>query len=129
MGVTVDCSNSFRIAFNETGSIAAEEPSEYAFLIACALNCAPIKGKTIAWIGGGFCIGPRLFVGAKSSVYEIESDLREFCPDGVEFIHGDYRDALTGKYDVIVYHLGGEVPREFLSKHLNDGGVILPKKE
>ena len=127
MSVRIDCSNSFRIAFNESGGIAAEEPSEYAFLVACALDCAPINGKSIAWIGGGFHVGPRLFVGAKSTVYEIEPDFREFCPEGVEFIPGDWRDTITGTYDVIVYDLGGDVPRETLMRHLKPGGVILPK--
>ena len=129
MGVTIDSSNSFRVAFNATGSIAAEEPSEYAFLITCALACAPIMGKQIAWIGGGFCIGPRLFIGAKSTVFEIEPDLREFCPEGVEFVAGDWRDTISGKFDIVIFHLGGDVPYFVLEKHLNPGGVILPKKE
>ena len=129
MTVTIDCSTGYRIAFNESGSIASEERSDHEFLITCALAVAPIAGKSIAWIGGGFCIGPRLFVGAKSTVYEIEPDLREFCPEGVEFIPGDDRDTLTGTYDVIVYDLGGDVPRETLLKHLKPGGVILPKED
>jgi hypothetical protein len=36
---------------------------------------------------------------------------------------------MRGTYDVIVYDLGGDVPREFLSEHLNAGGIILPKEE
>jgi len=84
---------------------------------------------SIAWIGGGFCIGPRLVValcGADQIVYEIEPALAEFCPKGATFIPGDYRTTLTGKYDVIVYDLGGEVPD--LTAHLNPGGMILPKE-
>ena len=129
MGVKIDCSNSYRIAFNKTGSIASEEPSQYEFLVTCALQCAPVAGKSIAWIGGGFCVGPRLFVGAKSTVYEIEPDLREFCPGDAEFMVGDYRETMTGTYDIIIYDLGGDVPRGHLSNHLTPGGVILPSKE
>ena len=129
MGVRIDCSNSFRIAFNDSGSIAAEEPSQYEFLVTCALDCAPIEGKSIAWIGGGFCVGPRLFVGAKSTVYEIEPALAEFCPEGVEFVAGDWRDTLSGKYNCIVYDLGGETPYAELEKFLEPGGIILPKAQ
>ena len=93
-----------------------------------AISLGNLQGKTVAWIGGGFCIGPRLFAIAdcKQTVYEIEPALREFCPEGVEFVAGDYRDTLTGLFDVIVYDLGGEVPRETLSRHINPGGKILP---
>jgi protein-L-isoaspartate O-methyltransferase len=34
-----------------------------------------------------------------------------------------------GTYDIIIYDLGGEVPRETLAKHLNPGGKILPEKD
>jgi len=92
---------------------------------------APLYGKSVAWIGGGFCIGPRVFAIADctQTVYEIEPALREFCPEGVEFISGDYRETMRGNYDVIVYDLGGDTPRKFLERHLNPGGKILPEKD
>ena len=95
-----------------------------------ALDAQP-RGKSVAWIGGGICHGPRLFAIAdcKQTVYEIEPALAEFCPEGVTFIPGDYRDTLTGTYDVIIYDLGGAVPVELLSRHLKRGGVILPKED
>lgn len=82
----------------------------------------------VAWIGGGLCVGPRLFAccGALQTIYELEPRLGEFRPDGSTFIAGDWRDTLSGLYDVIVYDLGGEVPYDALRTHLKPGGVILP---
>lgn len=95
-----------------------------------ALDAAPLTGKTVAWIGGGFCVGPRLFAIAdcKQTVYELEPRLAEFAPEGVRFIAGDYRDTLSGKYDIIVYDLGGDVPRGLLAQFIAPGGMILPKE-
>jgi len=96
-----------------------------------ALEAGSLTGKSIAWIGGGLCIGPRLFAIAdcKQTVYEIEPALREFCPEGVEFVLGDWRDTISGKFDTVIFDLGGEIPRETLLKHLKPGGVILPKED
>lgn len=113
------------------GSPFLSEVEGYESAPGFVLEAGPLAGKSVAWIGGGFCVGPRVFAIAdcKQTVYEIEPALAEFCPEGVEFVPGDYRDTMRGTYDVIVYDLGGDVPREFLSKHLNDGGVILPKED
>ena len=46
----------------------------------------------------------------------------------VKFIPGDWRDTISGHYDVIVYDLGGDIPRDILAKHLNKGGIILPNE-
>jgi hypothetical protein len=46
----------------------------------------------------------------------------------VSFVPGDWRDMIDGLFDVIVYDLGGDVPRETLSQHLNRGGIILPNE-
>jgi hypothetical protein len=129
MGVTIDCSNSYRVAYSNGSCIAAEDPAQYASLVTWALRVAPITGKSIAWIGGGFAVGPRLFTDAKNDVYEIEPGMQQFCPKEATFILGDYQDTLRGTYDVIIYDLGGDTPEEFLSRHLNPGGVILPAKE
>ena len=96
-----------------------------------AMGAGRLDGKAVAWIGGGFCIGPRVFAIADCSqtVYEIEPSLQEFCPKGIEFIPGDWKDTIKGKYDVIIFDLGGEVPRADLAKNLNAGGIILPKDD
>ena len=83
--------------------------------------------KSVAWIGGGLCVGPKLFASyyCKQTIFEIEPEMEEFCPEGAKFVAGDWRETFHGSYDVIVYDLAGNVPEE-LSKHLNPGGVILP---
>jgi hypothetical protein len=132
----IDDSPGFRmILSSKTGTVADDSPGQLKSVAVQALASAPllksIKSPTVAWIGGGLCIGPRLFAIAdcRQTVYEIEPALREFCPEGVTFIPGDYRDTITGTYDIIIYDLGGEVPRETLAKHLNPGGKILPEKD
>jgi hypothetical protein len=108
---------------------ATEEDDQVAAMARHVFAASPLTGKTVAWIGGGFCIGPRLFsiASCKQTVYEIEPALERFCPDGITFIPGDWRDNLTGKFDVIVYDLGGPIPYDILAQHLNPGGIILPK--
>src|SRR5689334_11927214 len=56
------------------------------------LRAGPLPGKTVAWLGGGLCLGPRLFAtaGCKQTVYEIEPALAEFCPQSITFVPGDY---------------------------------------
>lgn len=117
------------IMSRERGCIASADQDCYARAARFALDAAPFTGKTIAWIGGGLCVGPRLFamVECTQDVYEIEVELKEFCPPGVAFAAGDWRDTLKAKYDVIIYDLGGETPAGELSKFLRPGGMILPK--
>ena len=105
------------------------EADDYTRVVPFILGAGKLTGKSVAWIGGGFCIGPMAFAAAecKQAVYEAEASLREFCPDGITFVAGDWRDALTGRYDVIVYDLGGEVPREALTKFLKPRGKLLPE--
>jgi hypothetical protein len=122
---------SFRVLLRGNVSVDCESDSEVANRTRWVLAIGPQKGKSVAWIGGGFCIGPQLLLygGAKQTVFEIEPSLREFCPEGVEFVPGDWRDTISGRFDVICYDLGGDVPRETLLKHLKPGGVILPKED
>ena len=85
---------------------------------------------SVAHIGGGLCLLARMMgPGYDHTVFEIEPSLREFSPRGVTFIPGDWRDTISGTFDIVIYDLGGEVPRGTLLKHLNDGGVILPKED
>lgn len=85
------------------------------------------RGCSVAIIGGGFGILPRLlWKDYTITVHEIEPRLDRFTPNWCNFIPGDWRATITGTYDVIVYDLGGDVPREELQPHLNPGGIILP---
>ena len=92
-----------------------------------AIEAGKLHGKSVAWIGGGFCLGPRVFAIAEcvQTVYEIEPALEEFCPEGVKFIPGDWHDTISGQYDIIVYDLGGEPPTTELTKHLKSSGILI----
>lgn len=116
---------------DDRGCIAAADQDCYARAARFALDAAPFAGKSVAWIGGGLCIGPRLFAigDCGQAVYEIEPALEEFCPKGVTFIPGDWRDTISGRFDVVIFDLGGEVPREELAKFLTPSGCILPREE
>ena len=130
--VWVDDSSGTTQIFTSRGDCVHSDNDDFVARVArFALSASPIEGKSVAWIGGGLCIGPRLFAIAscKQTVYEIEPALAEFCPEDVKFVPGDWKDTINGSYDVIVYDLGGDVPREVLAKHLNPGGVILPKDD
>lgn len=83
--------------------------------------------KTVAIIGGGFSIIPRVLRIARHTmtVYEIEGKLERFCPNYATFIPGDWRTTLTGRYDVIVYDIGDTPDRATLEAHLNPGGLLL----
>lgn len=130
--VWVDEAYGYRALFSyDNGQIDGEDQDRQARTAAFAYAAGPLTGKSVAWIGGGFCYGPRCFsiADCKQTVYEIEPDLAEFCPEGIEFIPGDWSDTLRGEYDVVIFDLGGDVPRERLMRHLTPGGVILPKKD
>jgi hypothetical protein len=123
--------NGDRLVFDDSGTcIATDQQDTYARAARFAIEAGPLVGKAVAWIGGGLCIGPRVFMVAQptQTVYEVEPALREFCPPGAAFACGDWRDTLKAKYDVIVYDLGGEVPYAELSKFLREGGKILPEE-
>lgn len=124
--------NGARLVMNDAGEcIATDQAETYERAARFALDCGVLDpSKTVAWIGGGLCIGPRLFAmtGCVQDVYEIEPALREFCPEGVAFAAGDYRETMRGSYDVIVYDLGGVVPRDFLTRYLTPNGILLPKE-
>ena len=125
----IDDSPGYPVVFTaELGSIADEGPGQMAFTSQCQLETSPLTGKTVAWIGGGTCLGPRIFAesGCVQTVYEIEPTLAEFCPSGVAFVPGDWRATISGKFDVVIYDLGGDVPYDALAAHLNNGGKILP---
>jgi spermidine synthase len=129
VGVTIYAKNGTRLVLNNAGEcIAADQDDIHARAAKFAIEAGRLFGKSVAWIGGGLCVGPRVFAAAecKQTVYEIEPALAEFCPKGIEFVAGDWRTTIEGKFDIIVYDLGDEVPRDTLSAYLAPGGSILP---
>lgn len=85
------------------------------------------RGCTVAMIGGGLGILPRLiWKDYTITVHEIEPRLDRFIPNWCTFVPGDWRTTISGTYDVIVYDLGGDVPRQELAPFLATGGIILP---
>jgi len=131
MGVTIRRDSSGIYVFNEAGMQVASDCDGDLSVFARRLleiRASGIHKGAVAHIGGGLCLLTQMMGPAyEHVVYEIGEELREFCPDGVTFIPGDWRDTISGKYDVVIYDLGGEVPRETLAKFLAPGGVILPK--
>lgn len=84
------------------------------------------RGCTVAIIGGGFGILPRLlWKDYTITVYEIEPRLDRYTPNWCLFVPGDYHSTLSGTFDVIVYDLPGKVPLDELLPHLNVGGLII----
>ena len=110
-------------------TICDDADSTIARIGGYAIQARNLNNKTVAWIGGGLCVGPRIFGVAKctQTVYELEPALAEFCPNSCTFVPGDWHTTLTGAYDVIVYDLGDATPEEItqLNAHLNVGGLLL----
>lgn len=127
--VTTHAGQGYSMVLRGGTLVCDDGPDTHSRVAKLALAAAPLKGKYVAWIGGGLCVGPRLFAIADctQTVYEIEPRLVEFCPSDVRFVTGDWRDTVTGKFDLIVFDIADDVPREELAKFLNPGGVILPK--
>ena len=121
----------FHVVYRGAACVCDDGEATYIRAAHFAIDAGMLTGKSVAWIGGGLCVGPRLFAIAdcEQTVYEIESALAEFCPDGVRFVSGDWRDTISGEFDVIVYDLGDETPRDELTRFLNRGGIILPLKD
>ena len=121
MGVIV------REVIKDGQSVATDEADTFVRASHFAIKAGSLTGKSVAWIGGGLCIGPLVFAisDCKQTVYEIEPALAEFCPEGVRFVPGDWQDTLTGTFDVIVFDLGGEAPKALLTPHLAPGGLLL----
>ena len=106
---------------------ASDSPDQWA-AVAKHVAAFPARPETVAWIGGGFCIGPRIARGrvrTRQDVYELRPLLAKYCPAYATFVPGDYRTTLTGLYDVIVYDIGDAPDRATLETHLNPGGLLL----
>lgn len=128
MGVTIHRDTSGIHVMQGTMQIASDDMDCYARAAHFAIDAADLDGKTVAWIGGGLCIGPKVFAIADclQVIFEIEPALAEFVPKGASFIAGDWANTFTGMYDVIVWDIPGEPPRSILATYLNPGGKILP---
>lgn len=124
----VDHPNGYQIVYRCDKVLAMNGPDDLCRVAGYALSAKNLQRKTVAWIGGGLCLGPRLFdiSNCTQTIYEIEPALAEFCPNRFTFIPGDWRSTISGTYDVIVYDLGDDVPRQELTPFLAPGGIILP---
>lgn len=105
--------------------LATEDLVEWGRMAQQVVRMPP--GCTVAWIGSGFCLGPRIARGrvGRQTVYEKRPAVARFIPSFCTTVVGDYRSALTGTFDVIVYDVGDEPDRELLNAHLAPGGLLL----
>jgi hypothetical protein len=108
----------------------ASDTDDQVAAMARHVMAMPARPTSVAWIGAGLCIGPRIARGRvrdRQDVYEIREALGRFCPNYATFILGDWHDTLTGQYDVIVYDLAdlSNNDRDRLTMHLAAGGVLL----
>ena len=102
------------------------ETDDYQRVGRFAIAAGPLTGKSIAWIGGGFCVGPRAFAVADctQTVYEREPSFARFCPDEITFVPGDWTATMIGTFDLIIWDVGGPIPAA-LSEHLADSGKVV----
>lgn len=107
---------------------ATESLDQWGVLAKCVAQF-PARPNTVAWIGGGFCLGPRIARGRVKDaqhVYEKRSQMQRFCPNYATFILGDYKTTITGTYDVIVYDDGTTPPdMTVINVHLAPGGTFV----
>jgi len=117
-----------KILTSDRGCLAAEDQDCYARAARFAIASSPLVGKSVAWIGGGLCVGPRLFAIADCTqdVYEIEPSLREFCPQSAVFVSGGWEDTLNKMYDLIIWDIDDNPPYAKLARWLSPNGKIIP---
>jgi len=119
----------YRLLFRGDKLVCDDGDETYARAAKFAVKARNLQGKTVAWIGGGFGVGPRVFdvSNCTQTIYEIEPALSEFFPPRFTFVPGDWHTAITGLFDVIVYDLGLPTPEEItlLNLHLAANGKLL----
>lgn len=119
----------YRLIFRGSFVICDDSDDTFARVAKLAIKARNLQQKSVAWIGGGLCVGPRVFdvANCTQTVYEIEPALAEFCPNNMTFVPGDWHDTLAGNFDIIVFDLGTPTPEEvaLLSTHLNLNGRLL----
>lgn len=95
----------------------------------------------VGWLGMGPAVGPHLLAlrFKDIEVFEIEpvvvKFVRQYRPEMLEninLIEGDFRQNLTGEYDLFVYEVesaetlnGDETEKALLQRHLAHGGKVL----
>lgn len=128
--ITTHGGGGYRMVMRGEASVCSESDTDLAIEARYALRIRESHlYESVAVIGGGFCILPRLLGSALDiDIYEIVPELERFRPWHAAFIPGDWRDTLRGTYDVIVYDIGdlSREDRERLTSHLNPGGLLLP---
>lgn len=131
MTVEIHAGEGFRMVMRDGMCVCSDGHDAHDRAAVFLAAATPLTGKSVAWIGGGMCVGPRLFSlsNCAQTVYEIEPALAEFCPEGIKFVPGDWRTTLSSTYDLIIYDLGEDVPTAALSQFLSPNGLILPAEE
>jgi hypothetical protein len=119
-----------RRIYRNTGGVRlclCDEADDVTRVLKWCEGAGRLVGKSVAWLGGGFCTGPRAFAiaGCQQTVFELEASLEEFCPAGCLFVAGDWHTTLAGVYDVIIHDAAGDFDPSEVAEHLNSGGVVL----
>lgn len=119
----------YHLIFRGTSVVCDDSDDTLARAAKFAIHARNLRQKTVAWIGGGYCLGPRVFDVANciQTVYEIEPSLSEFCPNNMTFVPGDWKATLSGLFDIIVFDLGTPTPEDILllDAHLEPNGRLL----
>lgn len=126
--------------FNEPhDTIATDERIEWG-RISQMMAEIPARGVpaagTIAFVGAGFCLGPQLAnlnrQWDKIDVYEQQQPIIDWNAVNTpganrwNFIQGDYRQTMLGRYNVILYDAPvDDFDGNFLRSHLRPGGLLL----
>lgn len=98
----------YRMVFRGTTPLCDDSPTAYERASRFAMIVQPRVGQTVAWLGGGLGVGPKLFAlfGCSQTIYEAEAALSTYV-DGVgQFIPGLWQDTLTGNFDAIICDTG-----------------------
>jgi hypothetical protein len=119
----------YHLIFRGSALVCDDSDDTFARAAKFAIQAGNLRQKTVAWIGGGFGIGPRVFdvSNCTQTIYEIEPALSEFCPINVTFVPGDWKATLSGLFDIIVFDLGTPTPEDILllDAHLELNGRLL----
>lgn len=117
--------------WHERKEFAWESPDLMEKYARTALSLMDEKGR-VGFIGAGTCVTPRLISGSnlQIDIYEIEKDIIDLAKktysgsDQWNFIHGDYKEKLSGFYDIIVYDLVEPIDKGILLQNLKKEGKI-----
>ncbi len=104
----------------------------YLVKIFAMIDALELPEARIAHLGGGMGWLPKMLTGYgyEQDVYEKDLDIVAFLETGIlaehmNFIGGDYKDTLTGAYDIIVYDIDEYLEDDsFIKSHLKEGGKL-----